>query len=107
EGGARRAGSAAHRAQRQARRRRASPHRLRPEEERLRLRFLAHCAANRGGGIAPAVRSIRARLRDDTPVTEQARPSRTSFFPPPKKETAFERVTRDFRGMIGHVAQTT
>jgi phospholipid/cholesterol/gamma-HCH transport system permease protein len=40
-------------------------------------------------------------------VTEQARPSRTSFLPPPKKETAFERVTRDFRGMIGHVGQIT
>lgn len=40
-------------------------------------------------------------------MTEQARPSRTSIVPPPKQETFFERVTRDFRGMIGHVGQIT
>jgi phospholipid/cholesterol/gamma-HCH transport system permease protein len=40
-------------------------------------------------------------------VTDQARPSRTSFLPPPKQETGFERVTREFRNMIGHVGQIT
>jgi len=39
-------------------------------------------------------------------VTEQARPSR-SFLPPAKTETAFERATRDIRGLLGHVGDIT
>jgi phospholipid/cholesterol/gamma-HCH transport system permease protein len=40
-------------------------------------------------------------------VTEQARPSRTSFLPPVKRETAIERATRDIRGLVAHVGQMT
>jgi hypothetical protein len=80
-------------------------HGIRDEEERLCYDFW-HVAPP---GAAGAQRQFVAfaRLRDDTPVTDQARPSRTSFLPPVKQETRLERVTREFRGLVGHVGQIT
>jgi phospholipid/cholesterol/gamma-HCH transport system permease protein len=40
-------------------------------------------------------------------VTDQARPSRTSFLPPPKQESWLARRTQELQALVGHVGQMT